>query len=119
VLATNQNNAKRMDKVNDKEKKARATNAGRADAHAAGAIRRRSTRGIGETADWSTADATKLHHAIENVTAAGCAIQFGYTRDGGAYSIRIVGDGEPYTEYVRPTEDLDHYLEGVALDFQK
>ena len=80
---------------------------------------RRRNRGNSETADWSNADAIKLHRAILNLTAFGCAIQFGYTKDGGSFVIRIVGDGAPFNEYVRPTESIDEYLDALADDYAK
>lgn len=81
---------------------------------------RRERRGTGvEVADWEACDADLLRHCIAAVSARGCAIQFGYTRDGGAYAIRFVGDGEPYMEYVRPTEDVDVWLASVVEDFAK
>lgn len=80
---------------------------------------RRRNRGNAETADWGNADSGKLHAAICNLTGAGCAVQFGYTKDGGSFVIRIVGDGEPYNEYVRPNESLDEYLDALARDFAK
>lgn len=80
---------------------------------------RRRNRGGGDVADWSTVDAVELHAAISAVVGAGCAIQFGYTKDGSSYVVRIVGDGEPYNEYVRPTEDVSLYLTSLVLDFGK
>lgn len=80
---------------------------------------RRARRHTGTRAEYSDADAVKLLAAINAVTAAGCAVQFGYTKDGSAFVIRIVGDGEPYNEYVRPSEDIDLYLQGVVDDFAK
>jgi hypothetical protein len=80
---------------------------------------RRRNRGDAEASDWSNADAGKLHAVICSLTGAGCAVQFGYTKDGGSFVIRIVGDGEPYNEYVRPTESIDEYLDGLARDFSK
>lgn len=44
----------------------------------------------------------------------GGALRFGYSRDGGAYAVGIYGDGEPYTEFVRPGEDMDSFLEEVC-----
>jgi hypothetical protein len=78
---------------------------------------RRRNRGNGGQADWGTCDHNKLVSAIQQVTKHGFAIRFGYTRDGGAFAIGIIGDGEPFTEFVRPTEDIDLYLEGVAEDY--
>jgi len=80
---------------------------------------RNRARGSGvDLADWSAVDAEKVKRVIASVSACHCAVQFGYTRDMGAYCIRIVGDGEPYNEYIRPTEDIDLYLESLALDFE-
>lgn len=79
---------------------------------------RRSNRGNVEVAEWGDCEPSKLVAAVSAVAKAGCAIRFGYTRDGGAFAIGIVGDGEPYTDYVRPSEDIDLYLEGLKFDFE-
>jgi len=79
---------------------------------------RNRNRGDGFSADWATANAGKVLDAIGAVAITGCAIRFGYTRDMGAFAVGIVGDGEPYTEYVRPTEDIDLYLDGLISDFR-
>jgi hypothetical protein len=42
----------------------------------------------------------------------------GYSRDGGAYAIGFYGDGEPFTEFIAPTEDVDEYLRGVIDDYE-
>jgi len=80
-------------------------------------IRNRARGMSNEEADWSSVDGSKVVAVIAAVAKHHCAIQFGYTRDQGAYCIRIVGDGEPYNEYVRPSEDIDFYLEGLLVDF--
>lgn len=80
-------------------------------------IRNRNRGGPVEEADWTSVDGDKLKDVIAAVARHNCAIQFGYTKDKGAYVIRIVGDGEPYNEFVRPTEDIDLYLEGLYSDF--
>jgi hypothetical protein len=64
-------------------------------------------RGKGSTADWAGADAIALRDAICAAAIVGGALRFGYSRDGGAYAIGIYGDGEPYTEFVKPIEDID------------
>lgn len=79
--------------------------------------RRRATRGSLVPADWGTADAQLVLRAIEVVAKAGGALRFGYTRDGGSYAVGILGDGDPYTEYVRPSDDLSSYLEGLISDW--
>lgn len=62
-------------------------------------------------------DPADLQYAITAVAQKGGALRFGYTRDGGAYAIGIYGDGDPYTEYVSPQEDMHEHLGGIAADF--
>jgi len=81
--------------------------------------RRRQQRGNITPADWDTADAELLRHAIAIVGRRGGALRLGYTRDGGSYAIGILGDGDPYTEYVRPSDDLSTYLEGLISDWEE
>jgi hypothetical protein len=71
------------------------------------------------TADWAGCDPTTLMGAVAAVSRDNGAIRLGYTRDGGAYAIGIYGDGEPFTEYVRPGEDIDEYLRGLIRDYGK
>lgn len=78
---------------------------------------RRSNRHKSEHADYSSVDASILLGAIAKVTAAGCAVQFGLTKEGSSFVIRIVGDGEPYNDFVRPSEDINSYLEALSADF--
>lgn len=80
---------------------------------------RRRNRGSGDVADWGTVQPELVVAIIERLTAEGAAIQFGYTRDGGSFVIRIVGDGEPFNEYVRPTEDINLYLTALLEDYPK
>lgn len=81
---------------------------------------RRQNRGNGSVADWHNVDPATLHNVVVAVTGQRCAIQFGYTTDGGSYVIRIVGDAEqPYNEYCRPTEDINAHLKSIAMDFEK
>lgn len=78
------------------------------------AYERRARRHHGDPADWATQDGQKLIELVARIAAAGGAIRFGYTRDGGAFAIGIYGDGEPYTEYLRPSEDIEALLRDVA-----
>ena len=78
---------------------------------------RRANRHKDQHADYTTVSPDILLLAIANVTIAGCAIQLGYTKDGSTFVIRIVGDGEPYNDFVRPSEDIDSYFEALAADF--
>lgn len=86
------------------------------DARKAGSeSKRRQTQQTHSTADWATADATLVLEAIAVVAWQGGALRFGYTRDGGAYCIGILGDGEPYNEYCKPAEDINEYLRGLIV----
>jgi len=86
------------------------------EAHA-GRIRRQRVEARG-VCDYAEMDPAAILRVLCAITARGCAVQFGYTRDGGAYAIRIVGDGEPYTEFIKPTEDVGLALSGLAEDFE-
>lgn len=79
---------------------------------------RQANRGNVEVANWRDADNTLIVRLVLAVTRLGFAVQFGYTRDGGAFAVRIVGDGEPFTEFVRPTEDIDLFLAGFCSDYE-
>src|SRR5512143_1038330 len=70
------------------------------------------------TCDYAEVSAELLHRVLCAITARGCAVQFGYTRDGGAFAVRIVGDGDPYTEFIKPTEDVSAALTYLAEDFE-
>jgi len=70
-------------------------------------------------ADWTGADGDALKAAIAAISAIGGALRLGYTRDGGAYAIGIYGDGDPFTEYVSPRDDIDEHLRGIADDYKK
>jgi len=78
---------------------------------------RRENRHKGEYADYTSVNPELLCSAIIAVTGQDCAIQFGYTKDGSTFVIRIVGDGEPYNDFVRPSEDVDSYFRALAADF--
>lgn len=75
-------------------------------------------RDRGGPADWAAADAATIQRAIERAAIVGGALRFGYSRDGGAYAIGIYGDGEPYTEFVRPSEDIDGVLVDIIEMFE-
>ena len=83
--------------------------------------RNRRRRGTTSTArgaaNWMLADPEMLQYTVTAVAQKGGALRLGYTRDGGAYAIGVYGDGEPYTEYVSPAEDLNEHLRGIAGDF--
>jgi hypothetical protein len=72
----------------------------------------------GGIADWTSADPEALRNAITAAAFVGGAVRFGYSRDGGAYAIGIYGDGEPYTEFVKPIEDIDITLVWIKELFE-
>lgn len=61
-------------------------------------------------ADWASVEADVIRNAIEQVGRTGCAIRFGYSRDGGAYAVGIVGDGDPYTVWGASSEEITEKL---------
>lgn len=90
---------------------------GKSDLAAQQRASRRRNRGTVAKADWETANPAGICAAIAAVTHLGFAIRFGYTRDGGAFAIGVIGDGEPFTEFVRPSEDIDLYLASLVRDY--
>jgi len=85
-----------------------------------GTAKRRFRRSPGNdrAADWSTVDMAQVVETIGAVTKNGGALRFGLTVDGGAYAVGVYGDGpEPYTEYVRPNEDIESFLNDLAVAF--
>lgn len=68
-------------------------------------------------ADWARVQANALIRCVESVTRTGCAIRLGYSRDGGAYAIGIIGDGDPYTVWAANDEELDIRLGELTQAF--
>ena len=77
---------------------------------------RHRSSGGGKTS-WALANPELVMYAVMAVAQRGGALRLGYTRDGGAYAIGVYGDGEPYTDYVSPNEDINQYLRNLAEDF--
>lgn len=68
-------------------------------------------------ADWSACDPRWLQAVVGIVTGLGGAVSFGYSRDGGAYSIAIFLDGDRETLWLNGGCDLDHELEQIWAMF--
>lgn len=79
---------------------------------------RRRNRGDAEPTDWGIADATRVHQLVAVSTNAGDLVTFGYTRDGGAYTVTIFDGTNRFVEYCRPTENLDDFLQMLILDYE-
>jgi len=67
--------------------------------------------GVGGSADWTAANGTLMARAVASIGKEGGALRFGYTRDGGAYSIGVYDGDEKRTIYVSPNEDIDQVLQ--------
>lgn len=73
--------------------------------------KRNERTGRRETIVLADIDGDTLVRALESVITKGGAVRIGATRDGGAWAFGIYGDGAvPYTEYVRPHENVNDYL---------
>lgn len=82
-------------------------------------LRRSGSVPTGTVADWAAADGVLLAKAIAAIARLGGALRLGYTRDGGAYAVGFYGDGEPFTEYIPPSDDIDEFLRGVINDYSR
>lgn len=80
------------------------------------------SRGIrrmpGNVADWESVNGDILKKAIAKAASVGGALRFGYSRDGGAFAVGVYGDGQPYTEFCKPDEDMDGFLQDVIELFE-
>jgi hypothetical protein len=73
---------------------------------------------IGESADWGGVDAKILQDCIQTASQKGGALRLGYTRDGGAYAIGVYAGSTYFTDYIRPTENIDQYLTDLTESFR-
>jgi len=97
----------------------RQPNNTRNDRVAARRAERRAARGNSDPADWGGADAERVLALISAVTRENGLCSFGYTRDGGTYTLTVILDGEKSTDYCRPTEDLSIFLDNLIADFSE
>lgn len=68
-----------------------------------------------QSADWKSVDNEAISAAISAIGSIGGALRFGYSRDGGAYAVGVYGlESQPYTDYLRPGDDVSAYLYGLA-----
>ena len=71
----------------------------------------------GDPFDWRTVNPEKLLHLVAIVAACGGAVRIGATRDGGAMAVGYYLEGDSWTEYVRPAEDIEAYFDGAIQDW--
>lgn len=58
-----------------------------------------------------------LIDTLQTVALAGGALRLGFTRDGGAFAFGIYGDGDSYTVYCPPSENVDDFLRSIRDGF--
>lgn len=75
-------------------------------------------RHSGQVADWESCNHGILAKAIATAALTGGALRFGYSRDGGAYAVGIYGDGDTYTVWCSPSQDLDEFLVDITELFE-
>jgi len=78
---------------------------------------RRRNRGQASICDWGSVDPERIVALISSVTSQNGLCSFGYTRDAGAYTVTVIMDGERYTDYCRPTEDVGGFLDNLREDY--
>jgi hypothetical protein len=87
---------------------------------AAPGFRRPKDRAVAEgIADWENANAELLRKLIATAGRKHSALRFGYTRDGGAYSVGVYAGTEYFTDYIRPSEEIDLYLQELLESFEE
>jgi hypothetical protein len=64
----------------------------------------------GEQPDWGRIDPELLWKLIQRCTADDGAVMFGYSRDGGAYSIKVYAGGEPEKAYMHSDAELVDFI---------
>lgn len=78
--------------------------------------RRRKSRGEQIPANWLDVPSHAIGTFCASLAEAGFAVRIGKSRDGGSYAIGIYGDGDPYTEYARPSDDILEWMDDIAVD---
>lgn len=71
------------------------------------------TKSITGQADWGGCDPGWIQACVVGITRLGGAITFGTSRDGGAYSLTLLLDGERETLWFNGNAELDVELEQV------
>lgn len=77
-------------------------------------LRNHAAKDGGDVADWERASAEKIKRVVTVISARNGAVRFGYTRDGGAYSVGLYIGDDRETMYCRPYEDIDGLLDQIA-----
>lgn len=73
----------------------------------------------GQIADWRNLNPDVAVWFIELATRDDCAVRFGYSRDGGAYSLGVYADGTSQTLYLGGTEDVTAWLTRLGREVEE
>lgn len=65
-------------------------------------------------ADWQGCDCDRIQAVIYKIAALGGAVTFGTSRDGGAYSVSLMLDGDRETLWFNGDAELDDELAAIA-----
>lgn len=79
----------------------------------------RETLGRGKQASWLLCNPEELRETVDSVAKTGGALRLGYSRDGAAYSIGVYGDGDPYTLYCPPEDDITAVIVRIGNAFKE
>lgn len=77
-----------------------------------------SLKGSGGTADWMNADPTLMLELVNVIANEGGAVRYGYTRDGGAYSIGIYLGDQSKTYYCNEAEGINETVRELIEYFR-
>lgn len=64
-------------------------------------------------ADWGGCDSEKIQGVVVGITALGGAVTFGTSRDGGAYSVTLLLEGDRETLWFNGDAELEDELDAV------
>ncbi len=68
----------------------------------------------GVAADWLGCDSESIQAIVHQITQLGGAVIFGTSRDGGAYSVTLLLEGEKEILWINGDSDLDKELSAVV-----
>lgn len=71
----------------------------------------------GNVADWEHADSELMLRLVCKVAVSGGAVRYGYTRDGGAYSIGIYLGSDSKTYYCNEAEGINETIRELVEYF--
>jgi len=70
----------------------------------------------GEQPDWGRIDPDLVWRFIQRCTADDGAVMFGYSRDGGAYSVKVYAGGEPEKIYAHTDAEIIDLMNFIMED---